>query len=1205
MTSLLDAAEGALHTLTALTWKGALLALVVGAALLLMRRRLSPAWRHGLWLLVLVRFALPDVATSPWSMSRWLAVPGSGEVRSGASFLPRLDEALPASVSVSVEAPAQVEVATAVAADEKRVVVPPLAHSLATPNPWTAWRWLSLVWLLGAGVVVGVMVVLHLRMRHRVRCDGAEASAKALAVLRAACVLARVKRAPSLIITDAVRAPALFGIVRPAILLPRELAAACDPAALNLIFLHELAHLQRRDLWAQVAASLIIALHWFNPVVWWAGRRLRAEAEMAADARTLSVTDPGKAHRLGEVLLGFARHAAAGWMVWFAAATVLGISPNQRDLRRRIEALMDVARGRRTWWLMGLAAFAVLAVTGLTRAPAGEAKPDPAQATTVTGIVVDEQGKPIQGALCSLGIREGSHFERLTRTSDAQGRFRFEEVPLAAALTLNAVHQAYRDPKPASLKIAVAESEEHRIVLPHAGAWLSGKVTWKDGGAPIPGATVYAGAEITLKDLNYMSIFLNSARRKATTDAAGYYRIANWSNESKKAMIAVDAPGMAFRVDKFFWEGGDLTRDQALEADEGVSGTVVNAEGQPVQGAEIRLESAFCQLNSGLPDTRRLMLGYWIGPPTTDEKGAFRGKVADPEAAERLRLIVHHPAEGYRHVRLRDWQPGGTLTLDRWSLVQGQLRDSEGNAVAEAEVKLTRFEFEREEDARVGFSVMQTSSSKTDKQGRYRMDRVLPGPSSGMLSVIGKSLVMSVGPLHPGKTLEVNPRLPPAPPQTPEGGLRRVEGRIVPPSGHGLTSDRYDIRVAIGLVGNVGANRVSAINSEGRFQSDALPAGDYTLRLWVEPKDQKLAADFERGLSMRFKLEPDAKLPALNLGEFKLEAADFVFRPAASKPSPSAKRPTQRLNAPVAPAASYATWAGSHGSGVGPEKPFGQEGRIAGVAPASSNQRFMIRATQADGSRHYSAALTCTEDTEGVFEDELVFTPGVVVEGQMRDLPADYSGGGWVVAAVRVTGKVEPGAVAKGSLPSLVWHAWAPVRRDGRFRFASLPRGSLSLAGFGDGWTTRGASNMGCEVAVNLMGPESLITISVDTKPSLAQRLRLLHADGTPAAGATIAVAPNVLPLRNPLFVMRGHAYEPEDAEAYQRYKKQSLPGHSAVADAGGFATLGNQLYQPYGTTAFKVEWADPETTASRVEVVDVKIGAGETQVVKLTGTVE
>ena len=60
----------------------------------------------------------------------------------------------------------------------------------------------------------------------------------------------------------------------------RSGGAAADPS-------HELAHLRRRDLFKQVAASLVIALHWFNPLAWWAARRMRVEGEMAVDARVL------------------------------------------------------------------------------------------------------------------------------------------------------------------------------------------------------------------------------------------------------------------------------------------------------------------------------------------------------------------------------------------------------------------------------------------------------------------------------------------------------------------------------------------------------------------------------------------------------------------------------------------------------------------------------------------------------------------------------------------------------------------------------------------------------------------------------------------------------------------------------------------------------------------------------------------------------
>lgn len=300
----------------------------------------------------------------------------------------------------------------------------------------TSWQWLTLVWLVGAGGVLGVMAALHLRMLSCVRRGRVEPPPATHAMLLEACALAGRKRAPALMITDAVQAPALFGIVRPAILLPRELAANCEPASLKLIFLHELAHLRRLDLCTQVAASLVSAMHWFNPAVWWAARRMRAEAEMAADAHALRWTNTGEAHRMGEVLLSFAHYAAAGWVVWLmTSATLLGITENKRDLRHRIESLTDLARGRRTWWLMGLAAFVALAIAGFTKAPAEDAAKNPAQPTATSAPIAAPPGKA--GAVTVKGATKGAKILTLSVPAPRGEIVDRNGIPLAQSMVVH------------------------------------------------------------------------------------------------------------------------------------------------------------------------------------------------------------------------------------------------------------------------------------------------------------------------------------------------------------------------------------------------------------------------------------------------------------------------------------------------------------------------------------------------------------------------------------------------------------------------------------------------------------------------------------------------------------------------------------------------------------------------------------------------
>ncbi len=57
------------------------------------------------------------------------------------------------------------------------------------------------------------------------------------------------------------------------------------------VMLHELAHLERHDVWRQLLARLVATIHWFNPISWWAMQRYEQAAELACDSR---VTEEGE-----------------------------------------------------------------------------------------------------------------------------------------------------------------------------------------------------------------------------------------------------------------------------------------------------------------------------------------------------------------------------------------------------------------------------------------------------------------------------------------------------------------------------------------------------------------------------------------------------------------------------------------------------------------------------------------------------------------------------------------------------------------------------------------------------------------------------------------------------------------------------------------------------------------------------------------------
>ena len=131
-----------------------------------------------------------------------------------------------------------------------------------------------------------------------------------------------------------------WGWRRPNVLLP---AAAHDwsDERLRIVLTHELAHIARRDWLVQIAAEALRALYWFNPLVWIACRRLRAESERACDDAVLSQGTDGPEYAAH--LLAVARTLHPRRRSWLPAPAMA----RRSSLERRIRAMLDTTLNRR------------------------------------------------------------------------------------------------------------------------------------------------------------------------------------------------------------------------------------------------------------------------------------------------------------------------------------------------------------------------------------------------------------------------------------------------------------------------------------------------------------------------------------------------------------------------------------------------------------------------------------------------------------------------------------------------------------------------------------------------------------------------------------------------------------------------------------------------------------------------------------------
>jgi len=270
-----------LHSL----WQGTAIAIILATALYLLRRR-SAAVRHAVCFFALVAMLVtmvvtlsrPIIAAHSTSESSYRNTARSlsaSVIRSEGALTPDNDGALKPSIPASA-----------------RPVKPGvmLPSRLALLLSWCETRspFLSVCWAVG---------VLALSLRHiggwwwirKMRRCGTPAHADLLQMMNRLQARFDLPHVTSLLVSVDAAAPMLVGLLKPVVLLPASVITGLDSAQLEAILAHEIAHLVRRDAWANLFQLTMETLFFYHPAIWWIGRRMREEREIAADDLALSI----------------------------------------------------------------------------------------------------------------------------------------------------------------------------------------------------------------------------------------------------------------------------------------------------------------------------------------------------------------------------------------------------------------------------------------------------------------------------------------------------------------------------------------------------------------------------------------------------------------------------------------------------------------------------------------------------------------------------------------------------------------------------------------------------------------------------------------------------------------------------------------------------------------------------------------------------
>lgn len=155
-------------------------------------------------------------------------------------------------------------------------------------------------------------------------------------------------------ISSAVSGPLALGLLRRRIVLPLDFMRRYGPGERRLALQHELVHHRRGDLWWNLAAMIMLALFWFNPVAWIAFRAFRTDQELACDA---AVARGASAAERCDYARAMVKSASRPGLI---AASALGPAG---QLKRRLRMIRE-HRASPLRAAGGVAALAAFALTG-------------------------------------------------------------------------------------------------------------------------------------------------------------------------------------------------------------------------------------------------------------------------------------------------------------------------------------------------------------------------------------------------------------------------------------------------------------------------------------------------------------------------------------------------------------------------------------------------------------------------------------------------------------------------------------------------------------------------------------------------------------------------------------------------------------------------------------------------------------------------
>ncbi|MBU5590232.1 hypothetical protein KQI89_00480 [Clostridium sp. MSJ-4] len=314
-------------TILQISAMGSIVALIIIIAKVLFKNKLSATWHYYIWFLLMIRLVLPY--STPTSFSVFNLFQFASQQVETSGYIKEAKPLITSENNLDPNSPILEKEFSFGKSYRENIAE---RNSLKGANISLRIKdFLPILWVLGIGIlslyILGTYIIFLMRFSKDPLCKDEEI----IDILKDCTKSMGINKKISVIYSNKIKTPTLCGIIRPKILVPKKTMHNLSLKEKRYVFLHELSHLKRKDILFNWISTVLLVIHWFNPILWLSFSRMKKDCEVCCDELTLKYINPEEYKNYGETLIKLMSMLSLS--NWTPGTTSMA---NKNEVKRRI-----------------------------------------------------------------------------------------------------------------------------------------------------------------------------------------------------------------------------------------------------------------------------------------------------------------------------------------------------------------------------------------------------------------------------------------------------------------------------------------------------------------------------------------------------------------------------------------------------------------------------------------------------------------------------------------------------------------------------------------------------------------------------------------------------------------------------------------------------------------------------------------------------